>query len=67
MFTKQHYEAIAKLLREYHQHNGTREYDGGAEVDAMIDQLIGDFGDMLDNDNERFDRVKFLKTIGYGS
>ena len=67
MFTKKHYEAIAKLLKAYHDHNGKRDYVGGIEVDQMIDQLVGDFGDLFGDDTERFDRVKFLKAIGYGS
>ena len=67
MFTKKHYEAIAKVLQGYKQYNGEREYPGGGEVDAMIDGMVSEFGDMLERDNPNFDRGRFLKACGYGS
>lgn len=67
MFTKKHYEAVAKVLHGYKEHNGKRDYAGGGEVDAMVDHMVGDFGDMFEDDNSNFNRGKFLKACGYGS
>ncbi len=67
MFSKQHYEAIANILKPYHEYNFTRNFRDSEAVNKMIDNLVGDFGDYLEKENPRFDRVKFLRAIGYGS
>lgn len=51
MFTKRHYEAIAKVLGEYYKQNNT--YDG----------IEGALAVMFYGDNERFDYDRFMKAI----
>lgn len=59
LFTKQHYEAIARLLGESRAHF---ESDNG-EIRVAID-LEYRFRSMLRLDNEKFDGDAFTKAIG---
>lgn len=49
MFTRQHYEALAAHISGLSLTNATREW------------LPLSFADMLEQDNPRFDRKRFLK------
>lgn len=51
MFTKRHYEEIAKLLGEYYRQNGS------------FNQIEGAFAVMFYRDNKRFDYDKFMKAV----
>lgn len=62
MLSKQHFEAIAKILREHHdrEHRHTETYN-------EIDEIIGDLSSYLREQNPLFDTIKFLKACGIGS
>jgi len=64
MFTKKHYEQIAQILYGFAVYNGGRDYEGGAEVDAMVEQIVVEFADNFERENWRFNRVKFYKACG---
>lgn len=50
MFTKQHYEAIARIINTQTQGNGAIHKNG----------LVQALADMFEADNERFNRDKFF-------
>jgi hypothetical protein len=50
MFTKQHYEAIAKIINRHTSANGS----------IKKHELTRGLADMFEQDNERFSREKFL-------
>jgi hypothetical protein len=65
MFTKQHYKAIAEIINNRKVTNDN--YCCGCELDGaektrlhIVNQLAGYFA----QDNELFDREKFLKACG---
>ena len=59
--TKQHFEAIAKILQNYHDSNYK-----STETYHVIDELIGDFSSYLRTTNPNFDTIRFLKACGIG-
>lgn len=63
MFTKKHFESIADILNRFTRENGKRDYQGGGEVDAMINVIVSDFADFLETQNERFDKDKFFARV----
>jgi len=63
MFTKKHFEAVADLLHEFTQYNGKRVYPGSGEVDKIIDVIVDRFTNYFDNQNDRFNREKFLTRV----
>ena len=56
MFTKQHYKAIAEIIRQalYNSDLSTPQYKG----------VVYDFADYFAGNNPRFDRKKFLDACG---
>lgn len=51
------YVAIARAI------NARRE-DRGAEVQSVLDTLAEDIADHIEEDDNGFDRLRFLKTAG---
>ena len=65
MFTRQHYEAIAEIIKR----NTTRiRIEDVAQVGnglpCLHSHTVGDMVDYFAKDNPRFDRQKFLKACG---
>lgn len=59
MFTKQHYKAIAKIVKD----NTT--IDSRNEYVMNVDFLMNDLADYFVKDNKLFDREKFLTACGF--
>ena len=57
MFTKQHYEAVAEILKR--QRRVTLQQRGA------LDEVISEFCARFEADSQSFDRDRFLKTTGY--
>jgi hypothetical protein len=58
MFTKQHYEQVADLLkRAQNKHRGET-------ADQLYFSIIDDFADLFENDNGNFNRDKFSLACG---
>lgn len=55
MFTKQHYEAIAQIIRESTCKTSNPDFEYISKHDLTIK-----LADMFNEDNERFQRIKFL-------
>lgn len=60
LFTKHHYEAIAKTIRLYIRFPGK---DEGTETDFFIRTLADSFAE----DNPKFNRSKFMQACGITS
>lgn len=58
MFAKRHYEAIATLMQELHpgEYQEAIDYDGRLD---MWDDMRAALARLFDQDNDRFDRVRF--------
>jgi len=61
MFTRQHYVAIATVLREHIDGARSDEYR------ASVVQVAHALAILFRQDNEQFDRDRFLKASGVGS
>jgi hypothetical protein len=59
MFTRQHYEALAKVLKDSKWPLGSLATDP-----RTILKITGDLMEVLREDNERFDFEKFRKASG---
>jgi hypothetical protein len=67
MFSKRHYEAIAKVIKEHNEsfpdvienHSYTQD---SCSCELMILDLVW----MLERDNPNFDRVRFIDACGLG-
>lgn len=59
MFTKQHYKAIAEIIR--HAVASTSK-----EEQVMAAPLANELADYFTTDNDRFDRKKFMIACGLG-
>ena len=59
MFTRQHYEAIAEILKE-----AGEDWQGGTPTECIIYGIRDQLADYFAQDNERFDREKFLEACG---
>ena len=57
-FTRQHYEAIAKILRDY----GTG--DDSLHPEEFVDKIANKLADFFKQDNPRFDKGFFLSKCG---
>ena len=55
MFNKQHYEAIAKVIKDHNVNDTECCY-----------YVVADIVDMFDSDNPNFDRVRFIEACGLG-
>lgn len=63
MFTRQHYKAIAEIIRfEYTAFDGTGEDD--YEGKLTIRNITNNLADYFADDNPLFNRQKFLKACG---
>jgi hypothetical protein len=60
MFSKRHYEAIAKVIKEHSEDILTKTY--GHHMQLLILDLV----EMLERDNPNFDRVRFIEACGLG-
>ena len=61
MFTRQHYKAVAEIIRKRQNLNtGTKR----TPRFLYADDLAGDLADYFDEDNPQFDRQKFLEACG---
>ena len=56
--TRKHFVAIAKIL-------GARRYEGGT-YQPVVDDLARDLADLFAEENEYFDRDRFLNAAGAG-
>jgi hypothetical protein len=68
-FSKRHYEAIAKAMREAHVARDD-EIEAGwlrdaGEANIVLCDTIEILADMFGADNPRFDRGRFVKACGY--
>ena len=58
--TRKHYTAIAETLEVFRPANSD-----AALTPADYRQLVRSFADLFAEDNERFDRSRFLAAVGY--
>lgn len=58
MMTRQHFELIASVLRDYRGSLTT------VEMTLDLDRLTRDFADALYSTNQRFDRERFYRASG---
>ena len=71
MVTKQHFIQTAAIIKRARDFNAS-QYDDpkSALTDININkrfvQIAEFFADEYENENERFDRVKFMKACGFG-
>lgn len=61
MFTKQHFEAVAKVIDK------ARINADGATTLEIVDVIAVDFADLFAASNPRFDRERFMRAAGYES
>ena len=59
MFTRQHYKAIAEIIR----YNRAKVAEGKSE-DTIEDCIACDIADFFADDNPRFDYTRFYKACG---
>ncbi len=59
MFTKQHYEAVAEILR---RQRGIRV---ALHTRLTIDDLTSEFAILFEDDSKTFDTKRFLEASGY--
>ena len=57
MFTKQHYEQIAQIVKDLKD-----KYNGFPPI--VQDELATKLADMFENDNPRFSRMRFYLACG---
>jgi hypothetical protein len=57
MFTKEHYESVARILSAARTGGGTQTLDS---VEQRLDALAEDFADYFEQDNELFARKAFI-------
>ena len=62
MFTRQHYKAIAEIIREQKEH--VRVFTGHMMAEAACKDIAAQLADYFAKDNPRFDREKFLNACG---
>lgn len=58
--TRKHYNAFAELLELYRPANSD-----AAVLPADYRQLVRSIADLFAEDNDRFDRARFLAAVGY--
>ena len=58
MFTKQHFEAIADIIK-----SAQTKYRG-CTANELYNYIAEDFADYLEGQNERFNRDKFYQACG---
>lgn len=61
MFTRQHYELIAKIF-QYER----LDVQDGASPESSVERLVEQFAIELETDNPIFNREKFIKDCGGG-
>ena len=59
MFTKKHYKAIATIVRE-----AKEDHRGGTPAELVLATIDEQLADYFAQDNERFDRAKFIEACG---
>lgn len=55
-FSRQHYESIARILKN--------DAQPGVDAETLVQDIAEDLADLFAQDNPNFDREKFLKAAG---
>ena len=63
MFTKEHYEEIARLFRNFRTPPRYGKYENDT-ADEILELVVVNLSAMLQSDNEKFDPDKFWKACG---
>jgi len=66
VFTKQHYEAVARILKRQRKIEASNMAPFSAlGAFGVIDDLTSEFATLFEGDNEAFNRKRFLEASGY--
>jgi hypothetical protein len=64
IFTRRHYVAIARMIRDRAERSPARGEPGGTWYYVALDDIARDLADFFQEDNPRFDRDRFLVAAG---